>query len=295
MPRSFLVRAGSMACLALAACAVSLTAQESEETSPDSLGWHRQAVGQLNLTQVSFDNWSEGGENAVAWQTTFASSFAYRAPRYAWESSLKLGYGRSKLGSSDFRKSIDEIRLESVLSRRTKGPISPYVGLLARTQFSTGYKYQDSTRTATSGFFDPAYFTESVGIGYQPTGVLKTRLGAAVKETFTRLYNTYSDNPSTSQVEKHKVEGGITSVTDLNAKLRDDVLLVSTVELFSDLKTLRRTDVNWESTLTVQLAKYVNLNLDVRLLYDSDVSARRQLKQSLALGLSYALLKDPAG
>jgi len=295
MPRSFLVRAGSVVSFALAAHGLPVAAQEPAQVPPDSLGWHRQAVGQLNLTQVSFDNWSEGGENAMAWQTTLASTFAYRGPSYSWESSGKLGYGKSKLGSSDLRKSIDEIRLESVLLHRWKGPVDPYVGVLARTQFSTGYQYGDSTRTATSGFFDPAYFTESAGLAYQPTGVLKTRMGAAVKETFTRLYNTYSDDPSTPRVEKHKVEGGITSVTDLNAKLRDDVLLVSRLELFSNLTALRRTDVNWESTLTVQLAKYVNLNLDVRLLYDSDVSARRQLKQSLALGLTYAFLKDNAG
>jgi hypothetical protein len=267
-------------------------AAQSPPVPADSLGWHRQAVGQLNLTEVSFNNWSEGGENAVAWQLTGAAEFDYRQPRYSWTNSMRLGYGLTKLGSSDFRKSIDEIRLESVLTGRATRLVNPFVSLIALTQFSTGYKYQDTTRTATSAFFDPAYFTESLGLAYQPSKVFVERVGAAMKETFTNRYNIYTDNPATPKVEKNKVEGGITSESDVNAKFRNNVLLTSKLELFSNLKGWRRTDVNWQSTLTVQLSKYVNLNFDVRLLYDSTVSPRRQLKQSLALGLTYAFLTD---
>jgi Protein of unknown function (DUF3078) len=260
---------------------------------PDSApGWHRQAVGQLNLTQVSFDNWSEGGENAVAWQLGLASNFDYRQPNYAWSNSGKLAYGRSKLGDSDFRKTVDEIVLESVLTRKALGWLDAYVSVNARTQFSTGYQFTDSTRTATSAFLDPGYFTQSIGLGYQASEAFKTRFGAALKETVTKLYNVYADDPDTPGIEKNKVEGGVTSVTDLNTKFRDNALLTSKLELFSDLKALNRTDVNWQSTLTVQLAKYVNLNFDVRLLYDSDVSPRRQLKEALALGLTYTFLTD---
>ncbi|MCG6987117.1 MAG: DUF3078 domain-containing protein [Gemmatimonadetes bacterium] len=267
-------------------------AAQSPPVPADSLGWHRQAVGQLNLTQVTLDNWSQGGESSVAWQLTGAAEFDYLQPKYAWTNSMKLGYGRTKLGDSDFRKSIDEIRLESVVTGGATRLVNPFVSLIALTQFSTGYKYQDSTRTATSAFFDPAYFTESLGLAYQPSKVFVERVGAAVKETFTNRYNMYADNPATPKVEKNKVEGGITSESDVNAKFQNNVLLTSKLELFSNLKGWRRTDVNWQSTLTVQLSKYVNFNLDVRLLYDSTVSPRRQLKQSLALGLTYAFLTD---
>ena len=267
-------------------------AAQAPPVPADSLGWHRQAVGQLNLTQVTLDNWSAGGESSVAWQLTGAAEFDYLQPKYAWTNSMRLGYGRTKLGNSDFRKSIDEIRLESVLTGRATRLVNPFFSVIALTQFSTGYKYQDSTRTATSAFFDPAYFTESLGLAYQPSKVFVERVGAAVKETFTNRYNIYTDNPATPKIEKRKVEGGITSESDVNAKFRDNVLLASKLELFSNLKGLRQTDVNWQSTLTVQISKYVNVNLDVRLLYDSTVSPRRQLKQSLALGLTYAFLTD---
>jgi hypothetical protein len=269
-----------------------LGAQQSPPIPADSLGWHRQAVGQLNLTEVTFDNWSEGGESTVAWQLTGASEFDYRQPRYSWTNSMRLAYGRTKLGNSDSRKSIDEIRLESVLTGRATRWVNPFVSVIALTQFSTGYKYQDSTRTATSAFFDPAYITESLGLAYQPSKWFVTRLGAAAKETFTNHYNIYADNPATPKVEKNKVEGGITSESGLNAKFQNNVLLTSRLDLFSDLKAFRRIDVNWQSTLTVQISKYVNVNLDVRLLYDSNVSPRRQLKQSLAVGLTYAFLTD---
>jgi hypothetical protein len=42
--------------------------------------------------------------------------------------------------------------------------------------------------------------------------------------------------------------------------------------------------------VTAKVHQYVNVTLNVRLLYDADVSAKRQVKQALALGLSYAIM-----
>ncbi len=291
-PAAFLTRPWTallIVAFLLIAHAPRAAAQQATATPEDSLGWHRQAVGQLNFTNVAFDNWSQGGENSLAWQLTMSSSFEDVRPRFVWGSSAKLGYGRSKLGSSDFRKSIDEIRLESVLKLRTKGPLAPFVSALLLTQFSTGYAYTDSARTAISGFFDPGYLTESLGVSYQSSPVFKELLGGAVKETFTRNYPVYADNPATPTVEKTRVEGGVSSETDLNLKYHKNMILTSQLNLFSNLKGISEVDVNWDTTLTLQVAKYVNVNFDTRLVYDRTVSARRQLKQSLAIGLNYAL------
>jgi hypothetical protein len=36
--------------------------------------------------------------------------------------------------------------------------------------------------------------------------------------------------------------------------------------------------------------KYVDVTLNIKMVYDKDVSKKRQLKQALALGLTYSLL-----
>lgn len=274
--------------LALLGGARGLAAQEEEPP----LGWQREVVGQLNLTQVAFDNWSKGGENAVAWQTTASARFNYERPRYSWANSGGVAYGRTKLGDSDFRKSIDEIKLESVLNYKADAFLDPYVSVAALTQFTTGYRYQDTLRTATSDFFDPAYFTQSVGLGYKPSETFQTRAGLAVKETITRTFNDYADDPDTPEVEKTRVEGGLDSVTDLRKRFNEQVLLTSKLEIFSNLQAAREIDVTWESELTAKVAEYLNVNLSFRLLYDSDVSAMRQIKQALAMGLTYTFLSD---
>jgi len=46
-------------------------------------------------------------------------------------------------------------------------------------------------------------------------------------------------------------------------------------------------DVDWKHTLSVSLAKFVQLSLYAELLYDKDIIDRAQIRENLALGLTY--------
>ena len=269
----------------------SLAAQEAQ-TPRDSLGWRRSIASQLNLTQASFDNWAQGGENTLAWQIVGKVRFNYRAPRYTWTNSGSLDYGQARLGGQGYRKSSDELSLESVLAYDAPEILSPYVSVSILTQIARGYRYEDSTAVAISDFMDPGYFTQSVGLSWTPSDEFTTRGGAALKETFTRNFPQYVDNPATTEVERSRVEPGINEVTEVNKAFHDNLLLASKLELFSNLKAFNQIDVNWASSITAKVSSYINVNLNVRLLYDSNVSSSRQLKQALAMGLSYTYLLD---
>lgn len=279
--------------IALAALLCAGSSLHAQDAVPDdSLGWRRQIVGQLNLSQVSFDNWAQGGENSLSWQLIGAGRFRYQQPRYRWETSFDLGYGKTKLGDSSYRKSIDEIRIESVIAYRTGELLDPYASVSLQTQFSRGYRYEDSVAVAISDFMDPGYLTQAVGLAWKPSDAFTSRIGAALKETFTSDFPTYADDPATAQVESTRVEAGLNSVTELNKEVAHNLLLASKLELFSNLEAFNQIDVNWISSVTAKVSSYVNVNVNVRVLYDRDVSVARQLKQSLALGLSYTLLLD---
>lgn len=254
-------------------------------------GWKKSMVGGLNLTQTSFDNWKQGGENSYAWQVNLNFNFTNDQAKTNWANSGKLTYGSTKTGDQQMRKSVDEIKLESVFTYKLGVLINPFVAVVGETQFAPGYNYGTTPKTQVSAFMDPGYIRESAGIGIKPNETIKTRLGVSLKQTVTSDFpQPYADDPKTAKIEKFKNEVGAESVTDLNWKLAQNTLLTSKLELFSTLKALNTTDVNWDNILTTKISKYFNVNFNFRLFYDRDISKMRQIKQAFALGIVYTFL-----
>jgi len=267
-----------------------LLAQEKKEEAPQ-YGWSKELVSSLNLTQTQFDNWAQGGENSLSWQLNINGKFVNDQEKMNWSNSGKFSFGRVKVGDEESKKSVDEIKLESVFTYKMNQYVNPYLAATGETQFTKGYDYTPLGKIAISDFMDPAYFTQSVGLGFSPNNQVKTRLGAALKETITDKHPIpYADDPETAEVEKTKVEFGAESVTDFSRKLAENILLTSKLELFSDLKSFDQIDVKWDTILTAKVAKYVDVTFNVKLFYDKDISKKRQLKQMLALGLTYSFL-----
>lgn len=257
-----------------------------EKSEAPQYGWQKEMVGNLNFTQNQFDNWSQGGEDSWSWQLDLNGKLIYDQEKYNWTNTGKLSYGRTQVGDADSRKAADEIKLESVYTYKMNILINPYLAATGLTQLTTGYNYiDDTTRTAISNFMDPGYFTQSVGLGIEPNKNIKTRIGAAMKETITKDYAaTYANG------EKTRVEYGAESITDVTVKLSENILYTSKLELFSNLKRFDKIDVNWDNMFSSKIAEYLAVSFNFRLFYDKDISTRRQLKQTLAVGLTYSFL-----
>lgn len=271
----------------------SVIAQE-EQKEPPSYGWQKELVGNLNFTQTSFSNWAQGGEDAWSWQLDVLGKFVNDQAKFNWANGVKFSFGQSKVGDAQSRKSADELRLESVLTYKMGIYINPYVAVTGETQVAKGFFFPDDPdlpRVEISRFMDPAYFTESLGLGYAPTGGIKTRLGIALKQTVAdRFAATFTDDPATEKIEKVRSEVGAESVTDVSRKLSRNILFTSKLELFSTLESLKTVDVRWDNVFSAKVSKYIGVSFNVKLLYDRDISIRRQLKQVLAVGLTYAFL-----
>jgi len=248
------------------------------------LGWQKEMLGNLNFTQNTFDNWQQGGENAWAWQLNINGKFVKVQEKYEWANTLKIAYGKTKVGDAGSKKSTDEIRFESVYTYKIGIYLNPFISASGVTQFTTGYEYTDQGAVKISEFLDPGYFTQTLGIGYAPVPQIKTRLGAAIKETITK---NYADRYG--QGKKTRVEYGANSVTDLIFKLAENILYTGKIEMFSNLKRFNEIDVNWDNILASQITKYITVNFNVKLYYDRDISKKRQLQEALAVGLTYSL------
>ncbi|MBN2410611.1 DUF3078 domain-containing protein [candidate division KSB1 bacterium] len=265
---------------------------QTPETEEPKYGWQKEMIVGINLTQTSFDNYVQGGENSMAWQLNYSYKFVNDQEKTNWANSGKLNYGMIKIGNGETKKSIDEIKLETVYTYKLGINIDPYVAGTGETQFAPGYDYGQNPKLQVSDFMDPLYLRESAGFGYKPREEIKTRLGFSMKQTLTNDYPApFADDPKTTIIEKKKYEYGIESVTDLDVNITENSNLKSKLELFSNLKAFDQIDVNWDTMLTAKVSEYVNLNFNVKVLYDKDISKKRQLKQALAVGISYNFFK----
>jgi hypothetical protein len=268
----------------------SLLAQGESQKKP-VYGWKKEVVGVFNLAQASFDNWVSGGENTLAWQFGVNSNFTLDQEKLNWANSGKVSYGESKIGDTEARKSTDEIKLESVLTYKLGVFVDPFASLSALTQFGAGYAYSANDKTEISSFLDPGYFTLSAGVSHSEGDMFKSRLGPALKLTVTSNHSIpYADDPNTSAIEKTKTEVGISSVTDLKLNLEENVLFTSKLDIFSNLKSVNQIVVRWDNLFTAKVSQYVTTSLNIELFYDKSISTQRQLREFLALGLSYSFL-----
>ena len=275
----------------LAAAAVifllgNLAAAEKEEPE---YGWKKTAVAALNFTQNSFDNWAKGGEDAWSWQLDLNGALDRLEEKYEWTNSLKISYGETRVGDEDARKAADEIHFESVYTYLLGIHVDPYASVSFRSQFQPGFDYEEESEPQISDLLDPAYLVESMGLSFKPAEFIKMRLGGAAKQTFSADYG-YADDPETSdEIEEFKNEFGAEFVTDLNLKLDKNILFTSRLEVFSDFYTFRSIDVNWDNMFKAKVSEYIAVSLNIRLLYDEDISPKRQISQTLAVGLTYTL------
>jgi len=254
-------------------------------------GWKHSMVTGLNLTQVSFKDWVGGGENALAYTLWLKGESVQDLEQTEWSNSYSFDFGQTRVGSQGLRKTDDDIYLQTLLIYKLGSNINPYVSATLRTQFATGYNYTDTADIAISKFFDPAYLTQSAGVAFQPVPEVTTRFGAGLREIITSEYpKPYADDPTTPEIEKTKVLGGLESVTDVKVNFAENMTYTGKLELFDAFKHMDQIIVRSDNTISAKVNKYVSVNFNVQIINDVTVSPLTQIKESLALGISYILL-----
>lgn len=259
---------------------------------PDSLlhnGWNLNGTTGLNLSQIALSNWSQGGDNSMAFNFTGNFAFIYFASPIRLDNKLQLSFGRTKIGGQDFRTSDNDFYLENVLSYKVDWEFKPYFSNSVRTVLANGYQYNPDTTYQISSFFDPGYVTQSLGLLYDKSKIFQTRLGIALQETFANTFTQYTDDPTTTKIEKFKLETGVESVSSLQYTVAQNLLLNSNLRLFTRFNHPDVWDVRWNNIITAQINKFFNVNFNVLVVYQKDQSPKTQVKEALQLGVTYNL------
>jgi hypothetical protein len=266
------------------------TAEGSPAPAPKGppLGWSHQYNGLFNLSQTYFDNWAKGGSNALTWELKLEGVENYEAAKYTVENKGKAHYGRTQIANLSSRKSSDLLDLESIFTYKWGTLVNPFGSARLLTQFAAGYNYPDTgARARLSGPFDPTFITQTLGLGYTAITDLKVRLGGTVKETFSATRYGFADEASTTKIETFKLEPGLSFTTNYSVGILENILLTTLLDVFVNFKGVDEVDGRWENVLTAKVNTYINVNFGFDMLYDMDLSDSRQIKESLAVGISF--------
>lgn len=281
--------------LAIAALFVTSQAVQAQTiVVPDTLnGWTQKWVANLNGSQATYNNWSEGGVNTVSGAASTVYSRLFREGRKTFGFRTNLRYGLSVVAGKE-RKSDDliSLRLRSTFDLQEDSKIAAYGAVQFTTQFADGYKYEggvNKSDSLISGFLAPAYLTESIGLEYNASSKLQVAAGLGLKQTFISD-GDLSPNYGLALGETFRSEGGFSTSISYQTPLGENLKYSSNLETFTNfLTSLDKTDVFWSNEITGKINSLINASFQYEMRYDDDFSSKVQIKQVLAAGVSFNL------
>lgn len=270
---------------------VQMNIESSNQTlAADSLTkWKKKWTIGLNGSQASHKNWSQGNTNSIAATGINALNLNYKQSSYVYDLVLNLRYGQTKINGNEVRKTDDLIHIKNRLDHllHTK-ELSAYFEVEFRSQFDKGY---DKNRAYISNFMAPGYLLETAGIGYRPVDFVQMQMGLSLKQTFmadTSLSKRYGLTPGSS----FRSEGGFSMGVGLKKNVAKNLTLVSSVQSFTNfLQPANFTDLMFTNELTGKVNSFMNTNVQFVMVYDKDFNSQFQIKQVLAIGLSFNVFK----
>ncbi len=266
--------------------------------------WQIDLDANVTLTQNAYsESWIGGEKGAVSWASKLNLVAEKQVtPIFNHRNTLKLEFGQTKTQNDDHSwgkllKSTDLIDLESLQRFNLTSWMEPFIAVRLISRFV------DDADTSRNHYINPLNIFESFGLSRalvtEDAVKWNARLGGAVNQ----LINRYTlDETHTDYYTKTVNSAGIEFVTELKSKLRDGLLdYVSLLTIYEALVSSeaektdnterenfwRHPDINWENILSVNITKYVMINLTVQLLYDRELDASARIKEVLALGLTY--------
>jgi hypothetical protein len=251
--------------------------------------WKKKWTIGLNGSQASHKNWSQGNTNSVAATGINALNLNYKQSSYVYDLVLNLRYGQTKINGNEVRKTDDLIHIKNRVDHllHTK-ELSAYFEVEFRSQFDKGY---DKNRVYISDFLAPGYLIETAGLGYRPVDFVQMQMGFSMKQTImadTSLSKRYGLNPGSS----FRSEGGFSMGVGLKKNVAKNLTLVSSVQSFTNfLQPANYTDVMFTNELTGKVNSFMNTNIQFMMVYDKDFNSQFQIKQVLAIGLSFNVFK----
>lgn len=258
-------------------------------------GWKNTGSIGFSFTQTAVNkNWAGGEQNSITYIWSLNHESIKDTKKMNWTNKLQLQFGRSETPdpvNSELHiitEAADQISLNSTVMYKFKKLINPLLMVTYDSQFTE--------------VFDPSVITETLGIGAlwveKEKFKVTSKLGVAMKQTIDAEDNGTSslDDILTPEVETLRNETGVQFTTDLTKVFADKLTLKSELKYFNTF-AFDSASIKWNSTVTVDLWKYVGITFNLQWLFDQKVvggpdnrfPADHRLLETLAISFSYSL------
>lgn len=277
----------------------SVEPEVTEEVVEEVKRWNGGTHLQVGFSQLSLTNWAAGGNNSIALNGRLN---IYRNCNFSeemfWENRLQIGYGFIQAFGEHFKKSDDQIILDSKWGYKAVKNLFASAFFNFRNQIANGYSYPTGADPILiSGPFSPAYFSLGVGMDWKPIkqlsfnfSPLTGNLVVVSKEELRVRYGNKIDQLA-------KLELGAQMKIDYQHQISKRLTINSVLNLFSDyLDNPQHIKVFWDLFLDSKINKYFSFNIKTNLIYDHNIkiedsngvsAPRVQFKEMLSVGFSY--------
>lgn len=253
-------------------------------------GWKLSGVTGVTFGQTSLTNWAAGGENTVSGNATLNVSARYRNNAWFWDNNFFAEYGMVYSSANDWRKSADQINLNSVAGRGISKHWSFSALLNFKTQFANGYDYPEED-LYISTFMAPAYIDLALGMSYKPNDKYSLFISPLAERATLVLDDSLSNVGAFGVDPGDKVtfSTGAYLMASTNQTLAKDLTLISSVDMFTPYNSdFGNVDVNWNVLLNYKINKILTASLNTTLRYYDKEIQKVQFKEIFGLGMSYA-------
>lgn len=282
--------------------------------------WKKINTASLDVSEVSFVNWSSGGSNSISGLLGIEAQRNFKKDHMVWENRGVIRYGVNKQQNQSLRKTDDILELKSRFGFRKTTDSNWYYSadFSFATQFTNGYNYSNSDSKPISQFMAPAYMFLGVGTVYgehiESFSAYMSPL--TLKSTFVLDQDladagSFGVTPATYDVLGNKLtkgknsreEVGILMTSSYENKVMENITVRNLVSLYTDyLNDFGNVDIDWEINFKFKVNEYVRASMGSHLKYDNDVKivvanedvpdetvikgAKVQWKQMLGVGVS---------
>ncbi len=274
-------------------------------TSVDT-SWKKGGFITINFSQVSLNQWAQGGENSIALASAMNLFANYEKGKNTWNNTLDVAYAMLKSGSSPLRKNDDRIDFTSKYGRLISGKWYYSALVNFKSQLARGYNYPNDS-TVISKFLAPGYITVALGANYKPVDYFEVFISPATgKYTIVNVQaladaGAYGVEPATKNSNGIPQPGTGKNVRSefgayLNLKFKKEIMqnvvLSTKLELFDnytdkDKNNKTNVDVNWETGLSMKVNKIITATVATQLIYDDNTVKRTQFKEVLGVGVGF--------
>lgn len=290
--------------LAIIALPIAAFAQdEKKEEKPD--GWSKSGNISLLFSQAAFNaEWTGGGTTNYSVNFNGVYDINYKKGKLSWNNRIMADYGITRNRDDEFtRKTNDRLEFNSVLGRQIKETNWYYSWFLNfKTQFAKGYVFGedengDVTRTENTHFLSPGYVQTGPGFLWKKSDNAFVNIAPAtlrlifVDDAFTTTEG-YVDGDyfGVDQGEITRFEFGAAISAYYKFTPVENVTVENVLNLYANyLEDPQNVDIDYTLNVIMKINEWMSANATLQAIYDDNTVGAFQIRQALAVGLTYKL------